>query len=237
MFDRKYPGAGVIAAAQAIGPCPAPSDQYFRKFNLELTTACNLSCPDCAAATNNTGKRPVHHHPWEYFVEAARWIGGVDQLVVIGGEPTAHPKFAEFVPRLRALFGCREMILWTNGFKVREYADVIAENFDQVYASLYDERTAPWNRRPNGEAVQFVQINFPSTATMELPHTPMSDRGSGKLCERGIHGPLAYADGLIYGCCVAMAHSEGVGVRPSDQWQWEVLATPLPCSVCCFSPK
>ena len=214
---------------------PRPSEHYFRKVNLEITTACNLSCPECSAATNNTGKRPAHHHPWEYFEEAAKWIHGMDSLVVIGGEPTLHPKFAEFVPRFRALFGCREMVLWTNGFQVEKHQQVIRDNFDAVYASLYDERTAPWNKRPNGGLVQFVKGNF-EHLTMEQPHISLSHRGSGDICERGVHGPVTYADGKLYGCCVAMGLPDGIGVVPSENWRADVLNAPLPCSECCFSP-
>lgn len=213
-----------------------PVAREFTKVNLELTTACNLSCPDCSAATNNSGKRPVHHHPWGYFVEAARWLRGIRSLVVIGGEPTVHPQFADLVTRFRDLFQCQELILWTNGARVAKYANVISATFDAVYGSLYDERTAPWNPKPNTKAIDFIKIAFPNTATMEEPHVPMSRRGSGAICERGIHGPITYADGKIYGCCVAMGLPDGIGVTPSENWRNEVLQTPLPCGDCCFSP-
>lgn len=204
------------------------------KVNLEMTTVCNLACPECAAGINMSLRKHVHH-PWEYFVAAARWLFGIRSLVVIGGEPTAHPKFAEFVPKFRALFGCQEMILWTNGFKVQEYAEVIKANFDAVYASLYDEKTAPWIKRSNAADIQFVKLNF-NHQTMEEPHVPRSRRGSGAICERGIHGPIAYADGKIHGCCVSPGLPEGIGIEPSADWRERILRAPLPCSECCFSP-
>ncbi len=214
---------------------PQPDGHYWDKVNLEITTACNLTCPECSAQTNGNGKRIPRHHPWEYFVEAAKWIYGVKTIVVIGGEPTAHPRFAEFVPRFRELFGCREMILWTNGFQVEKYKDLIAGHFDAVYASLYDERTAPWNKKPNGALIQFIKGSF-EHLTMEEPHIAWSRRGSGAICERGQHGPVTYADGKLFGCCVAMAVDGGVGVTPSQNWREEIVRTPLPCGECCFSP-
>lgn len=223
-------------SAIACGPLPRPSAHYFRKCNLEMTTVCNLTCPECSAATNGSGMRKQRHHPWEYFVEAARWIYGVESLVITGGEATSHPKFAEFIPRFRELFGCREMILWTNGFKVKEYADLIAANFDAVYASLYDEHTAPWIKRPNTDLVTFIKTTF-NHATMELPHVPRARRGSGDICDRGEHGPFAYADGKLYGCCVAPGLAEGIGITPSLDWKREILETPLPCATCFLSPS
>ena len=211
-----------------------PTPREFTKVNLELTTACNLTCPDCSAGTNGSGLRKVVHHPWEYFADAARWLQGIDSVVVIGGEPTAHPKFAEIVPKLRELFGCRELILWTNGFKVEKFRDLIKRTFDLVYASIYDAESGhEWNKKPNRAAVDLIQPD----AIAAAPHVPFSRRGSGQICERGIHGPIAYADGKIYGCCVAMAVPGGIGVEPSPNWRAEVLATPLPCGNCCFSPE
>lgn len=222
----------MTASAPQLGVL-SPAGRIFTKVNLEITTHCNLRCPECSAGIGIN--RKLQHHPWEYFEEAARWLYGIDSLVVIGGEPTLHPQFAEFIPEFRGLFGCREMVLWTNGFRVEQYKDIIAANFDAVYASLYDEQTAPWNKKPNGQLVQFVKSSF-EHLTMEEPHIPRSHRGSGAICERGVHGPITYADGKIFGCCVSMGLDEGVGVTPGPNWRAEVLATPLPCGECCFSP-
>lgn len=168
-------------------------------------------------------RKPVSH-PWEYFVEAARWLHGIESVVIIGGEPLVHPRFDEFAPRFRELFGCRELIVWTNGYQVERHAEAL-KCFDAVYASLYDSNRAE---------VDYIKAHFPH-ATMEQPHIPLSHRGSGQICERGVHGPITYADGRIYGCCVAMALPGGVGITPGPKWRAEVLATPLPCEECCFA--
>ena len=158
-----------------------PTPREFTKVNLELTTACNLTCPDCSAGTNGSGLRKVVHHPWEYFADAARWLQGIDSVVVIGGEPTAHPKFAEIAPKLRELFGCRELILWTNGFKVEKFRDLIKRTFDLVYASIYDAESGhEWNKKTNRVAVELIQPD----AIAAAPHVPFSRRGSGQICER-----------------------------------------------------
>lgn len=207
-----------------------PTSREFDKVNLELTTQCNLRCPDCAAGVGLG--RKLQHHPMEYFIEAGKWLHGIPTVVVIGGEPTAHPKFAEIVPRLRELFGCREMILWTNGYRVAKYADLIKRTFDKVYASIYDTESGhAWNKKSNRAAVELIAPD----AIAAAPHVTWTSRGGGGICERGVHGPITYADGKIYGCCVAMAISSGIGVTPGPSWREEVLRTPLPCADCCFS--
>lgn len=223
-----------VSAPTTLDTRPRPSPQYFRMLNLEITTVCNLACPDCSAGIN-MGLRRAVHHPWSYFVEAAPWLQGFEELIVIGGEPTSHPDFAEIVPRLRSLFGCKRLVLWTNGFKAREYEALIQSEFDAVYASLYDAHTAPWNKRPNGDLVQFVKDHF-EHRTMELPHIPRARRGFGGICERGEHGPILYADGLIYGCCVSQSIAGGRGIKPGPHWRQEILDTPLPCQDCFLSP-
>lgn len=64
--------------------------------NLDMTTHCNKRCPDCCAGVGIN--RELRHHPWEYFEQAATWIYGMKRVNLTGGEPTAHPQFAEFVP-------------------------------------------------------------------------------------------------------------------------------------------
>lgn len=210
-----------------------PTPREFDKVNLELTTACNLTCPDCSAQTNgNASARRARHHSMEYFVEAAKWLRGIDTVVVIGGEPTAHPKFAEIVPQLRDLFGCRDLILWTNGYRTAKYADLIKQTFDKVYASIYDAESGhDWNKKSNRAAVELIAPDSIAAA----PHVTWTHRGGGGICERGVHGPITYADGKIYGCCVAMAIPSGIGVEPGPNWREEVLRTSLPCVDCCFS--
>lgn len=214
-------------------PTPKPSEQYWRKVNLEFTSRCNLRCPDCSAGIGFK-HRVLKDNDWDYFVEAARWLYGIESLVIIGGEPTMGAHFEEYIPKFRELFGCKEMILWTNGYKAKEYAETL-KCFDAVYASLYDERTAPWNKRPNTDALVFIKSSY-NHATMEEPHISRDRSGSGRICDRGIHGPVTYADGKFYGCCVAVGYEEGIGVTPSEKWREELLATPLPCDVCMFSP-
>ena len=209
-----------------------PTPREFTKVNLELTTACNLTCPECAAQTNGSGARKAVHHPLSYFENAGKWLYGINSVVAIGGEPTAHPKFAEIVPKLRELFGCRELVLWTNGYRVAKYADLIKRTFDLVYGSIYDAASGhEWNKKPNRSAIELIAPDQIASG----PHVEWASRGGGGICERGIHGPIAYADGKIFGCCVAMAIPSGIGVEPGPNWREEVLKTPLPCADCCFS--
>ncbi len=192
---------------------------------LEMTTVCDRACPDCCANINR-GERDAVHHPWEYFERAASFIYGINRVHLTGGEPTTHPRFAEFVPRFRALFGCTLLTLQTDGFKAVKYHETL-KHFDKIYPSLYDDR--------NLGAVQFIQLRFKSS-TWQGEHTPRSRRGSGAVCFRGQSDTVAYADGRFHGCCVSPGIPGAQTLEPCADWRDKITAVALPCSDCFFSP-
>lgn len=192
---------------------------------IDLTTHCDRRCPDCCCGIGIN--RKLQHHPWEYFEHAAQFIHGIERLHVTGGEPTIHPQFAEFVPRLRDLFGCKTLTMQTDCFRTERYADTLA-HFDHIYVSEYDERNRP--------AAALVQLNHPSTKWAG-EFTPRSQRGSGKPCARGFSETVAYADGKLYGCCVAPGVDGAVGMEPTKDWKARIVNEPLPCEQCWFSPE
>ena len=189
--------------------------------NLDITTHCNRRCADCCC---NIGQRPTRHHLWSYFEDAAKWLHGIERIHLTGGEPTAHPQFAEFAPRFRELFGCETLTLGTNGYRVRELESTL-HCFDEIYASRY----------PGNDAeVGWLVANF-KVKLFDGEFTPRSRRGSGAVCARGTSETVAYADGKLYGCCVAPGIPGAVGVTPSADWKERAVGLPLPCNDCWFS--
>lgn len=199
--------------------------------NLEMTTHCNKRCPDCCAGVGIN--RTLQHHPWEYFVEAAKWMYGIPRIHLTGGEPTLHPKFAEFVPKFRELFGCKTLTMVTNGFLVAKYEDLIVATFDWVNFSDYEDR------RPALESLsKRMLVNSSYEGVNGALFMPRSNVGGGKPCTRacGISLGCAYADGKFWGCCIAQSLPGAVPLEPSMDWNAQLLANPgLPCNTCFFS--
>lgn len=83
---------------------------------LDITTHCDRRCPDCCCGIGIN--RKLQHHPWEYFERVAPYLREIDRVDLFGGEPTVHPKFRQFVPRFKELFGCRLLTMTTDGCKV-----------------------------------------------------------------------------------------------------------------------
>ncbi len=187
---------------------------------------CDRACKDCCCNIN-TGKRPARHHAWEYFEEAGKHLYGIERLHLTGGEPTTHPLFERLANEARGMFGCKVLTLQTDGFKAERYADAL-KNFDHIYASRYDDR--------NRKAVDFIQINYPTT-TWEGAFTPRSTRGSGKPCARGFSETVAYADGKLWPCCVAPGIEGAASMEPCSDWIGKIESVPLACETCWFSPQ
>lgn len=96
--------------------------------SIEITTHCDLRCPDCCAGVGM--HRVLQHHPWAYFERAAVYLRGVDRVHISGGEPTLHPQFAEFLPKFRELFSCRILTMVSNGFRAEQYAPLLAQHLE-----------------------------------------------------------------------------------------------------------
>lgn len=83
--------------------------------NIILTTECNKKCPYCFA-NNSTTKHMTFQRT--YFKKAIDWLakdksGLVSRIGILGGEPTLHPKFVEFIGYI--LSKKLNTIIFTNG--------------------------------------------------------------------------------------------------------------------------
>lgn len=91
---------------------------------LEITQACNLRCPTCYA--------DAHGHDFMTLDEARRRLDAffqaqsrLDVLMVSGGEPTIHPRFAEML-ELALSYPIGRVIINTNGLRMYQ-SDALME--------------------------------------------------------------------------------------------------------------
>lgn len=172
------------------------------------------------------GMRPAKHHPWEYFENAAKYIYGIERVDVFGGEPTTHPKFAEFIPRFRELFGCKVLSMTTDGFKVEQYADVL-KHLDFIQATPYDAKNQP--------AMVFLQKSGSDVRFFPGDFAPRNRVGGGNPCERAFSETVAYADGKLWPCCPGPGIPGNVGLEPCADWREKILTHPMACGTCFLS--
>jgi len=185
------------------------------------------------------GQRPVVHYPWNYFEELAKWTDGIERVDITGGEPTCHPQFAEFVPKFKALFGCKRLTLETNGFQARKYADAL-RCFDFIRLGRYPE---------NGSEIDWLIKNFPAyqqngSTCVEIHvapdvrgHVPRLRRGGGGPCHLGYSEFALYTDGKFWPCRLGSAIPMMQSLVPCEDWREKIAAMSIPCEECFFSPS
>lgn len=203
-----------------------------RNVNLDFTTHCDRRCPECCCGIGI--HRVLQHHPWEYFQRAADLLYGIPRVNLTGGEPTLHPQFAEFVPNIKTLFGCERLTMITDGFQVAKHWQIIQQHIDGIEFTDYHTRPATVGLLANQSIVP-VSV-FDAGANMEH-FTARSRRGNGNPCERAVWrgGTIAYADGNVYGCCVAPGIDGAMSVETSPGWDERIMSAPLPCGECFFA--
>lgn len=199
-------------------------------LTIDVTTHCNRRCENCCAGVGIN--RILQHHPYEYFERAAKLFYGIERVNMTGGEPTMHPRFEFLADNFKSLFGCRTLTLSTNGYRLSFVAEAIRENFDQVDFSDYGD---------NHDALNFLtrlvrKVNvFPAGEHAEK-FTPRSKRGTGSCFRRCAEsGTVAYADGKVFGCCVAPGIDTASGVELKGDWRETIESAPLPCDRCMFA--
>ncbi|NMC62380.1 MAG: radical SAM protein [SAR324 cluster bacterium] len=98
-------------------------------IHVEVTNACNLECANCT--------RFVGHHRKPFMMDLVTVRKALESLEgfpgkvgLMGGEPTAHPKYKEICELFQELVPDKERRqLWTNGYKWKQYESVTLETF------------------------------------------------------------------------------------------------------------
>jgi hypothetical protein len=86
------------------------------RLEIHVTHVCNLACESCSHYSNHGHQGHIEPE------EAERWFAGwsgriaVGNFILLGGEPTVHPRLAEFVPSVRKHWPGAHITMITNGF-------------------------------------------------------------------------------------------------------------------------
>lgn len=127
---------------QALPGSPATlHDAYGRHLTylrVSLTDACNLRCVYCMPE-DITFRPPANLMRDEELLTLVRVAAslGVEKVRLTGGEPTVRPGLVALVRAIRAIPGIRRLAMTTNGVRLAELAQPLAEaGLDQVNISI-----------------------------------------------------------------------------------------------------
>lgn len=127
----------VRKAREAGEPAPEPpSEQAPLSINLDLTTACNYRCDHCIDWDILNSRFKHDEKDLEDSLTRMAERGMRSVILIGGGEPTVHPRFAHFVKHIKALdMQVAVVSNGSNGDKLLEIAPLLDER-DWIRLSL-----------------------------------------------------------------------------------------------------
>lgn len=202
-----------------------------------VTTFCNMKCPNCCCGMQVMDKKDKYFVDWDYMVNAAKYFYGVDTISLSGGEPSIHPQLEEWSPKLKELFGCRQLTMSTNATMFRKKPEMFG-HYDKLYVTHYTEETYD-GCRDNMEQILFLKYYYVSRpellqVSQDMEHIDRAHRGTG-TCFRGSNGHISYANGKLYPCCVGSGLDKEVSIALTDNWRELINEVKPPCEVCFFA--
>jgi len=209
--------------------------QPITKVLVSITTRCNRHCPDCCYGMTRP-EQDKHDHTLEYLEDAGRrlGLGPGDTVAITGGEPTLHPKFQEWAPRFRSIFGAGMTMIESNAYGFKRFPEAFL-NFDYVHASYYD---GSFGGHDNMAEILWMDAYMKEHSVKFewyfIPHVPRNTDKSDR-CQRGDFESVIYFDGKLYGCCAASGQPNKVGCDITPTWRDDVVNLPLPCKGCPFA--
>ena len=154
-LQRTMMRGGLADALRSRFPFQLSEPKYPRIVGLEFTNFCNLKCSYCAAQTPQVRGRVGFMSP-EIFSRVLTELRSfpVRTLRVIGGgEPTAHPQFAEYAAQLRGI--ATMTTLTTNGQYFSEsVAQQAVRTFDVIEVSVGGGSAAEFEANRTGASFE-----------------------------------------------------------------------------------
>src|SRR6266702_5150799 len=79
------------------GPQPEPTPRHVSFIELHVAHTCNLTCESCSHYSNHAHKGILDLALAESWIRAWSKRITLDELNLLGGEPTMNPRLSEFV--------------------------------------------------------------------------------------------------------------------------------------------
>ncbi|MFX1265678.1 MAG: radical SAM protein [Promethearchaeota archaeon] len=141
------------------GLCP-DHEQHSCLAILEVTSACNLQCPVCLAASSSKKEDPAMEQIEVALRKLLKYEGGPTAIQISGGEPTVRRDLCEIVQTVRDL-GFEAVEIDTNGIELAKKAEMAQELADAGLTGIYlqfDGFTADVHTSLRGSAIDLLPL-------------------------------------------------------------------------------
>lgn len=121
-LPRQFQTTTESGCPQDCGVCPE-HEQVNALPVIEITDLCNLECPICYA--DNKGKYMMTRDEMARCLDTLEASGSpVDAIVMVGGEPTAHPRMIELIEQCYERSFVTRVVVATNGILIGSRKDL-----------------------------------------------------------------------------------------------------------------
>lgn len=107
-------------------------NNMIKKYDLtlewELITDCNYKCPYCLFDVQNTKKTDLYNRSYKIILNKIKTLPNNIRIILLGGEPTMHPKFKEIVEELILFDNILEIEIITNGSSKLKFLEYLLSN-------------------------------------------------------------------------------------------------------------
>lgn len=130
----------------------------FNNIRLYITESCNAKCPNCF----NRQNRKNQHMDMEHYQKICQFFAsnGASQIKIMGGEPTIHPQFSEFMKISQDCFST--VSLFTNALSDNLYLFIPRDN-DIITYNFKFRKLLNFKK---------LLLNFPGKRNLEIQITP-----------------------------------------------------------------
>jgi hypothetical protein len=174
------------------------------QIGLEITHACNRSCPLCS---HRIASSPYTYLTMEQYEQTRLSMEGLDvrEILITGGEPLVHPNFKELMARVRADFPRAALLMATNGTFVDTLSPAERACFKRITVSYY----GPFNRDVVRKIVHtpgdYPNVHIVDSTRMFDPYrdpclNEEQARVSHSRCDQRC---IRIIGTRVYGCCLA----------------------------------
>jgi hypothetical protein len=137
-----------------------PLRQQMRFINLDITEVCNLRCHGCNHYVDSAPSRgAMTLGQVEHFVQESRALKWPwDEIIVMGGEPTAHPDFhaiLDEVAKLRKMLPGLRLKVISNGIGERA-----SYRLSKVKPAWHIHRSLDMKNQTRHEVIDGDRVNF-----------------------------------------------------------------------------
>lgn len=148
------------------------------KAELHLTYGCDLACASCnrMSVLKNPHTPDMTLDDVREFFRQARALGWTPSILLIGGEPTAHPDFDEIVRLSREFVGRGLVQVWSNGYSQAARDALVRVN------KAYDASIPAETHKPEGSRKLSIDDIFVSPADFGAPTYKPCWNHSSMIC-------------------------------------------------------